>query len=43
MLVLVEDVAGIDFVGDIGEIGAGAVGEDGLCLTLEFGKVVYNL
>ena len=35
-----EDVAGVGFGGDVGQVGAHAVGEDGLRAAFEFGEVV---
>lgn len=40
ILVAGEEVAGVDFVGDIGEVGGGAVGEDGVGEAFELGEVV---
>ena len=35
-----EEVAGVDTGGDVGEVGGGAVGQDGAALALELGQVV---
>lgn len=40
VLVAFEDVAGIDFGGDVVEDGVVAVGDDGITLGLEGGEVV---
>lgn len=35
-----EEVAGVDAGGDVGEVGGGAVGQDGAAQALELGQVV---
>lgn len=41
-LVAGEEVASVDFVGDIGEVSGGAVGEDGVGEAFELGEVIDN-
>ncbi len=35
-----EEVAGVDAGGDVGEVGGGAVGQDGAAQALELGQLV---
>ncbi len=42
ILVAAEEVAGVDFGADVGEVGAGAVGEDGAGKALELSQVIDN-
>lgn len=42
-LVAAEEVAGVDFVGDVGEGGVEAVGDDGVRAGLELGEVADHL
>lgn len=42
MLVALEDIAGVDFGGDVGEAGVEAVGDDGVGLRLELLQIVHH-
>lgn len=42
-LVAAEEVAGVDFVGDVGQGGVEAVGDDGVGAGLELGEVADHL
>ena len=42
ILIAFEDVAGVDFGGDVGEAGVEAVGDDGMGHLLELFQIVDN-